>query len=210
MEMIIQNFTYEDACILIMQTEQSVEDLISELSNFEDYKTEFLAIKNEKRKREFLTVRIAMNILIKKNVIVYHDENQKPYLSGCDWKISISHSHDYVALIAHPYAEVGIDIECRTKKVAGVYQRFLNKEEQTYFFDNENTGLLEIAWSAKEVLFKILGKKVHDFAGQLHLFPFILQENGTLKAKQTSDFKLYNLHYLQNNKFTLVYCIDKN
>lgn len=208
--MIMQQFTHEDARIMVILAEQPIGELINSLSNYEDYKTEFLKITSEKRKREFLGVRIAMNILTGKNVIINYDENQKPFLSDAIWKISVSHSCGYIAVIAHPEAEVGIDIECRTAKVSKVYKRFLNEEEQAYFIHDEDTGLLEIAWSAKEALYKIIGKIAHDFARQLHLYPFILKESGSIKAAQTTDFKLFTLQYIQNDKFTMVYCIDKN
>ncbi|MEA4981965.1 MAG: 4'-phosphopantetheinyl transferase superfamily protein [Paludibacter sp.] len=208
--MITQQFTYEDARIMVLLAEQPIGELINSLSNFEDYKTEFLKITNEKRQREFLGVRIAMNILTGKNVIINYDENQKPFLSDASWKISVSHSCGYIAVITHPEAEVGIDIEGRTAKVSKVYKRFLNEEEQAYFVHDEDTGLLEIAWSAKEALYKIIGKTALDFARQLHLYPFISEESGSIKAAQTTDFKLFTLQYIQNDKFTMVYCIDKN
>lgn len=208
--MITQQFIYEDARIMVLLAEQPISELINSLSNYEDYKTEFLKISNEKRQREFLGVRIALNILTGKNVIINYDENQKPFLNDATWKISVSHSYGYIAVIAHPKAEVGIDIECRTSKVSKVYKRFLNEEEQAYFVRDEDTGLLEIAWSAKEALYKIIGKKAHDFARQLHLYPFISEGSGSIKAIQTTDLKSYSLQYIQNDKYTLVYSIDKN
>lgn len=208
--MITQQFTYEDARIMVFHTEQPISELIHSLSNYADYESEFLAISNEKRQREFLGVRIVMNILTGKNVIINYDENQKPYLNDAAWKISVSHSRGYIAVIAHPEAEVGIDIECRTTKVSKVYKRFLNEEEQAFFFHDEDRGFLEIAWSAKEALYKIIGKKAHDFARQLHLYPFILERSGSIKAAQTTDYKLFTLQYIQNDNFTMVYCIDKN
>jgi phosphopantetheinyl transferase len=209
MEMNIKRFTYEEARILILQVDQSIDELIHRLTNFEVYQSAFLAIKNDKRKKEFLGVRIAMNILTDKNVIIDYDENQKPFLCDESWKISISHSQEWVAVIAHPEKEVGIDIECRTSKVSKVYKRYLNDVEQGIFFQENNTELLEIAWSAKEVLYKIIGKEALDFARQLHLEPFSSEKEGVIRATQTTNLKAFNLHYIQNNKFTMVYCIDK-
>lgn len=205
----IQQFNDENASIILLQLDQSTDELILLLDNFEDYRQEFQAIKTEKRKREFLGVRIAMNILTKNNVIIYYDENQKPFLTNDTFRISISHSRDYIAVIAHPEAGVGIDIECRTEKVLKVYRRFLNEDEQVDFYRENNTNLLEITWSAKEALFKIIGKEVKDFARHLHLHPFNAGEHGEIKAIQTTNFTKYILKYIQNDKFTLVYCIDK-
>lgn len=206
----VQQFKDKNARIMVLQLEQSTDELMSLLSNFEDYKQAFQTIKTEKRKREFLGVRVAMNILTGNNVIIHYDENQKPYLNNHTFWISISHSRDYIAIIAHPEVEVGIDIECRTEKVSKVYKRFLNKKEQACFYCEDDTRLLEIAWSAKETLFKIIGKEAQDFARHLHLYPFSAAESGEIKAVKATDLKTFSLKYLQNNQFTLVYCIDKN
>lgn len=205
-----QQLTYEDARMMLFALYETTDELVALLANFEDYKKEFLTIKSEKRKREFLGVRIAMNILTGKNVIIYYDENQKPFLSDHSYHISISHSRDFVAVIAHPQYVVGIDIECRTEKVSKVCQRFLSEEEQTFLCRENNTNLLEIAWSAKETLFKIIGKEAHDFARHLHLYPFSSDVKGDIKASQITNLKLFYLKYIQNDQFTLVYCIDKN
>lgn len=205
-----QQLTYEDARILVFTHNETTDELITQLTNFNDYKNEFLTIKSEKRKREFLGVRIAMNILTGKNVIIYYNENQKPFLSDHSYHISISHSRDFVAVIAHPAYVVGIDIEGRNTKVSKVYQRFLNKEEQIYFCRENDSGLLEITWSAKETLYKIIGKEVHDFARHLHLYPFIPDESGDIRASHIIKLKIFYLKYIQNDQFTLVYCIDKN
>lgn len=205
-----QQFIDENTRLIVLLLEQSTDELISQLSNFDDYKDEFQLIKTEKRKREFLGVRIAMNILTGNNVIIDYDANQKPYLSNHTFRISISHSRDYIAVIAGPDTDVGIDIECRTEKVSKVYKRFLNEEEQTGFYRENDTSLLEIAWSAKETLYKIIGKEAQDFARHLHLYPFTQEAHGEIKAVQTTNLKIYNLKYIQNNKFTLVYCVDKN
>jgi 4'-phosphopantetheinyl transferase len=205
-----QQLTYEDARILVFTQNETTDELITLLTNFNDYEKEFLTIKSEKRKREFLAVRIAMNILTGKNVIIYYNENQKPFLSDHSYHISISHSRDFVAVIAHPAHVVGIDIEGRNTKVSKVYQRFLNEDEQTFFCRESDSSLLEIAWSAKETLYKIIGKEVHDFARHLHIYPLILNESGDIRATYITKLKIFYLQYIQNDQFTLVYCIDKN
>lgn len=150
-----------------------------------------------------------MNILLGKNVSVIYDENNKPQLLDDSFQISISHSGNLIAVMAHPDCAVGIDIEIRTSKVLKVFTRFLNKNEQTDFYNEQDTRALEIAWSAKEALYKIIGREVLDFAKQLQLFPFQLSESGELKAMQVSGSKKFTLKYFQNKLYTLVFCLDK-
>ncbi len=208
MEMITHQYSYQNAQIIVAELEKSSSMMINDLRNFDEYQDEYQAFRTEKRQREFLGVRIALNLLLGKNVLVIYDENNKPRLSDDSFQISISHSGNYIAVIVHPDCAVGIDVESRTNKVLKVYTRFLNKDEQTEFYDEHDTGAIEIAWSAKETLYKIIGREVMDFAKQLQLFPFELNESGELKALQVSCSKIFTLKYFQNKAYTLVFGLD--
>lgn len=207
--MIIHPYSYQNARILVAELTKTSTEMVCDLLNFDIYSSEYQSFKNEKRRREFLGVRIALNILLGKNVLVLYDENNKPRLLDNSFQISISHSGNFIAVIAHPDCVVGIDIESRTNKVLKVFTRFLNKNEQTEFYNENDTRALEIAWSAKEVLYKIIGREVLDFAKQLHISPFQLSESGELKALQVSGSKEFTLKYFQNKLYTLVFCLDK-
>lgn len=164
---------------------------------------------SEKRIKETLGVYWTLSNLLKKQVRIKHLESGKPYLENNDTKISISHSLNYIAIIVHPTNEVGIDIEHRNNKVEKVSNRFLNKDELAYLANQPTSDLLEIAWSAKETLYKIIGKEAVDFSKQLKVIPFTTKKGNYLTAMHISTEKKFRLKYKQTSEYTLVFGIDK-
>ncbi len=201
--------TYKGGTILIGVIEEDMEALTCQLDNFEAYREEFSQIKNEKRKREFLSARILLNQATSCQIKVIYDANGKPYLEDNSFHISITHSKNYAAVIIHPEFPVGIDLEIRTEKVKTVSKRFLNESEQILFSKETNTAKVEIAWSAKETLYKIIGNEVRDFAATLEILPFTLNDSGTLHVLHETGSRIYELQYQQNAHYTLVYGVNK-
>ena len=190
--------------ILVYKITESIDELLCEIEH-PDTLADFLNIKTDKRKLEFLAVRTALKQMLGKEVYVSYTDEGKPFLADGEFNISISHSKNRVAVGAHPDAQIGVDIECRSDKIPKLYKRFLNEEEQSYLADDVRK--LQIAWSAKEALYKIIGKTAVDFARQLQILPFDATEtSGKFSAKHLVNGKIYNLHYLQNEDFVLVWC----
>lgn len=204
-----EKLTYKGSTILVGIMEEDIETLIQQLDNYAVYKDEFYHIKNDKRKKEFLSTRILLNQAAGYHVRVHYDANRKPYLENNTRHISITHSKNYAAVIIHPEFPVGIDIENRTNRVKEVSKRFLKESEQILFSKEINTAKLEIAWSAKETLYKIIGNDVWDFAASLEILPFTLNDSGTLLVLHENGSRIYELQYQQNEQYTLVYGVDK-
>lgn len=204
-----EKLTYRNSTILIGVMEEDIEGLTHQLSNFEVYREEFSLLRNEKRKKEFLSARILLNQAAGCLVRVIYDANRKPHLNNNSLHISITHSKNYAAVIIHPEFPVGIDLEIRTEKVKTVSKRFLNESEQILFSKETNTAKAEIAWSAKETLYKIIGNEVRDFAATLEILPFALNDSGTLHVLHKTGSRIYELQYQQNEHYTLVYGVDK-
>jgi 4'-phosphopantetheinyl transferase len=95
----------------------------------------------------------------------YTSEN-KPFLNNSTEHISITHSHDKLAIILNKKEPTGIDIELIRDKVKNIQHKFLNESEQ-HFANNDIDKLLTF-WAAKEALYKVYGLKEVDF--RLHLF----------------------------------------
>lgn len=209
MEMKTEKLTYKGSTILVGIMEEDIETLIQQLDNYAVYKDEFYHIKNDKRKKEFLSTRILLNQAAGYHVRVHYDANRKPYLENNTRHISITHSKNYAAVIIHPEFPVGIDIENRTNRVKEVSKRFLKESEQILFSKEINTAKLEIAWSAKETLYKIIGNDVWDFAASLEILPFTLNDSGTLLVLHENGSRIYELQYQQNEQYTLVYGVVK-
>lgn len=124
----------------------------------------------ELKQRELETsgTRILLNALFHEpQAELKYDSNRKPYLSNYPGHISISHSHDRLAIIHHLYSKTGIDIELIRDKVKGIQHKFLNEAELLQA--NNDTETLVEFWAVKETLYKINGTKGIDFKKNLFI-----------------------------------------
>jgi len=110
--------------------------------------------------------------------------------------------------MAHSTCSIGVDVECPNDKIQKIYTRFLSNVEQKDLSNGKNINQLLLAWSVKEALYKIIGKEAVDFANQLRIFHFEPKLSGEIMAQHTPTKKLYQLRYIQNSAYTLVYCVD--
>jgi phosphopantetheinyl transferase len=199
--------TIDDAKLLVWEITKSSDELLSKFDDFTLFAVDFNKISSEKRKLEFLGIRWLLKILLEKETNVLYNAEGKPFLyNGCP-HISISHSGNWMAVMIHPTKHIGIDIECPTDKIQKVYKRFLSKTEQFELSNGKDYKQLLIAWSAKEALYKIIGKEAVDFAKQLRLMPFEVKAEGKITALHLSTNTVYKLTYSQTKAYTLVHCI---
>lgn len=206
--MIDKQFTVNKATILVWEITENESDLEKLLINFDSYKSDLEKLISPKRRLEFLTSRIAINTLLKRPANVTYDGNGKPLLENELAHMSISHSKNWVAVILHPTCKVGIDIECPSVRINKIAHRFLNQAEQESFSGNEQNKEIQLIWSAKEALYKIIGSDVADFANQLTILPFQVKEEGTFTALQHSNASIFEMHYMVAEHYNLVFCID--
>lgn len=193
--------------LLIWELTETLDELKKEFQLSDNEFIEFNKIVSEKRKLEYLGVRIALKELLGKKVSILYDKDRKPFLADSSYQVSISHSKNLIAVMAHSSSPVGIDIECRTDKIGKLYNRFLNETEQNELSAGENINQLSVVWSAKEALYKIIGKEAVDFANQLRIFPFVVKHEGEIVAEHIPTKKQYQLKYIQNSEYTLVFCV---
>lgn len=199
--------TTDNARLLVWEINQSIDELVSGFEDFTLFAADFEKINSDKRKLEFLGTRWLLKILMEKESNVLYTTDGKPYLNDESYHISLSHSGKWMAVMIHPTKVVGIDIECPTDKIQKVYKRFLSETEQAELSDGRDIKQLQIAWSAKEALYKIIGKEAIDFANQLRLLPFEVQKEGRITAQHLVTNTIYQLTYTQTAAYTLVYCI---
>ncbi len=192
----------------VYEINESVDELLGllQLSDYDQLK--FKNIVSEKRKLEFLGIRLAFKELFGTEKDIRYDSDGKPFFNDNSYKISVSHSKKWVAVIAHPIRQVGVDIECRTDKIQKIYKRFLSEIEQDELSNGQNISQLLLAWSAKETLFKIIGNEAVDFSKQLRIFPFEIKDQGEITAEHIQTKTNYKLSYIQTSAYTLVWCLS--
>ncbi len=191
--------------LLVFEICNSVDELFGKLSNIE--LSEYANLTSDKRRLEYLGVRLALKNLLGEEKKIIYTTDGKPELSDKSYHISVSHSGSWIAVMAHNTKKVGIDIEKPTDKISKIYQRFLNETEQKELSGGKNVKQLLLAWSGKEALYKIIGIDAVDFANHLHIFPFEVKSEGTIEAQHIPTKDYYKLQYIQNEVYTLVYCI---
>ena len=195
--------TKENAEVFVWKMTESEAELFDFLQLDDSETAAYEAIKTAKRKREYLGLRAALKTAFGRKVPLAYHSDGKPFLTDEIAQISVSHSGNLLALMTHPHAKVGIDIECPSDKIERLAPRFLGKDEQETLSGKQK---FRIAWSAKEALYKIIGKGAVDFAAQLRLLPFdISDENGEFRIEHISLKTIYIGRYLLMEDYTLVY-----
>jgi 4'-phosphopantetheinyl transferase len=132
------------------------------------------------------------------------DEYGKPFPSGSDYQLSLSHSYPYVAALIDSSKPVGIDLEQPKPKLLKIAPRVLSKEELADASDDLVKHC--IFWCAKEAMIKVYGKKDLVFAENLLVEPFQRSFEGHIVGRiivRGNETKVA-LHYSVHNDFVVV------
>ena len=150
-----------------------------------------------------------MNYLLDQEVEIDYDEKGKPFLTNNSKHISISHSHDKLAIIVNEQEATGIDIELIRDKALKIKHKFLSDSELQDA--NDNVEKLLIYWAAKETLYKIYGLKEVDFIEHLFVKPFTKHNLGTIIGviNLPSFTESFHLSYQILDDYVLVYALNK-
>lgn len=190
----------------IRETENELKDLLYDASVYEE---QLQVFSNEKRRLEFLAVRVLIRELTGGQKCVGYEASGKPYLLDRSYQISISHTAGYAAVILHPHRPVAIDIERRSDRVMRVKEKFMNERELAGTDPLHPLCYTLICWSAKETLFKISNISEVDFRTHLHLTPFPVCERGCFRARETRiSYPVDDMiEYELQPEFVLTWCI---
>lgn len=150
-----------------------------------------------------------INKLLDKNVEIKYDDKGKPYLEDDNRHVSISHSHNKLAIIINEYESTGIDIELIRDKVLKIKHKFLSDSELNDA--NNDVNKLLIYWAAKETLYKIYGLKEVDFIEHLFVKPFTKHNLGTIigTIALANVHETFYLNYQLLDDYVLVYALNK-
>ncbi len=162
----------------------------------------------QKRDLEKAGAKFLLAILLKTDdfELEYTPAN-KPYLKNRTEHISISHSHNKLAIVLNTKQNTGVDIELVREKILNIKRKFLNDTESAFAKDNIET--LTFIWAAKETLYKIYGLKGLDF--KLHLSIEINNKTNTFfgTIQQHTFTKRYQLQKEKLQNYCLVYALDE-
>ena len=147
--------------------------------------------------------------LLDKAANIDYDEKGKPFLTNSNKHISISHSHNKLAIIVNENEATGIDIELIRDKVLKIKHKFLSSAELEDA--NDSPEKLLIYWAAKETLYKIYGRKEVDFIEHLFVKPFTKHNLGTIigEINLPNFHESFQLNYQLLDDYVLVYALHK-
>ncbi len=129
-------------------------------------KERFFSFGHPKRRREFAATRILRHRVFGFKHIHY-DQNGAPYIED-EGFISISHANGIVGIALCKDFRIGLDLETIDQKAVRLSSKFLSIEESLEF-NTKNAIEMTSAWSAKEVLYKLAGRKEILFKNHLLL-----------------------------------------
>ena len=127
-----------------------------------------LKTRKEKKSREYF---LAARKLLKNQypeLVINYDLKGKPFLNK-QKGISISHSNEIVGIAISNEIDFGIDIQYKTNKVFKIQNKFLSEMESKFLGKKDDLESLIKVWSAKESIYKALGKEGVSFANDLEI-----------------------------------------
>ncbi|MEM1358127.1 MAG: 4'-phosphopantetheinyl transferase superfamily protein [Bacteroidota bacterium] len=170
-------------------------------------------IQGEGRRREFLAARLLLHHMSGRDTRgeLYKDDAGKPHLKNSIFHISISHTVNYSAAIAHP-APCGIDVQRIVPRIRRLAPKFVGAGEKSQIKAAHELIQLHLIWSAKEAMYKAFGRRQIDF--KEHLFvDFEDYDPGKTTAtallKKGAAEMLFDLDFRIFDTFVLVSCVER-
>ena len=206
----------ETTKILIWQITESFEELLSKVVLKEKTQQRLNGMKSQMHQRAFLSVRMLIQEMGFTDQEMHYDEFGKPYFN-CHNHISITHSHDFAAIIISDET-VGIDMELQREKILRIADKFVDTETSYLNTQNKEDYIKELTviWGAKEAIFKIRNEKGISFKDHIRVNAFSLDENLTEASLHFNDLVVdFDVHYKEiksstsGQDFTLVYAFEK-
>ena len=172
------------AKIYVWEIAETEEELLKNNSVPDEELEELSFITSPSRRLETLAVRALLNTIFEEKVYLGHHDNGRPYIQNESIEISISHSQRFVAIILHPFEDVGIDIECLDRDFSAVEAKALSDDEIEDLSEKEKVQHRQLAlyWCAKEAIYKRMSVYGVDFAEQIELERFSPDDEGELEA----------------------------
>ena len=208
---IYRTYKQGDLLVGVWKVDETIEQLRSMFHQFSIYEESFMRFSAEKRKQEWLAVRVLLKELCGEEKEIAYLPSGKPYLEDGSAFVSFSHTSGYVAVALHPSAEVGVDIEQYGTRVQRVASRFIREDEKVSVESGDEIYALLLHWSAKETMFKLMKDEAVDFIKHLHILPFVPEESGTFHACEyrSGQEQEFLIHYDTHPDYVLTFaCLE--
>jgi 4'-phosphopantetheinyl transferase len=195
--------------MLIWKVTESLTDLQNQIQLRPESQARLESMKSELHQRAFLSVRMLLLEAGYTDFDLFYDAFGKPHLQDGQ-HISITHSHDFAAIIISDQ-KVGIDIELQREKIKNIASKFCDAElsflvEQSQDFIPK----LTVIWGAKEAIFKIRNEKGISFKDHIKVNSFEVESKKTIAELHFHNLvKSFTIHFEEIENFILVYVFEK-
>ena len=193
----------------IWKITESWEELLLQLAHRDVYLPVLNSYQSERRKAEWLAVRVLLKVLTGRELTISYRESGAPFLADIPLYISISHTKGYATVLLSPQQPVGIDIEYRSERIHRIKSRFLNETDVELQGTKLSTDDLLVCWSAKETAFKMLELQTADFQTDIHIIDFKpVEANGVITVREsiTPQLSVFRINYSITPDFVVTYC----
>lgn len=197
------------AQLMVWKITEPIGELRAEVVCNEKNQLRLCGMKSELHQRAFLSVRKLLAQAGYSDFDLYYDEFGKPHLH--DGKhISISHSHEFAAIIISSQT-VGIDLEMAREKIIRIAHKFASVELPAINQANTEDYInkLTVIWGVKESIFKIRNEPGISFNNHISVSPFELSDKtavGTLRFGMVTAH--FDIHFEAIEDFMLVYAFE--
>lgn len=203
--------------VVVWHVTEEYEELLSMLPDADSVQNEAeQQFSSEFRRVEWTAVRVLLYTVLDRQVHINYNDQGAPLLPDYEGlHISISHTKGFVAIALSESDVVGIDVEQierldttnqfddkeKMPRVEKVRSRFMGNDE----YAETIVGML-LHWSAKETVFKVLGREGVDFHDDLKVQPFDeTQYEGDLQLDDLKEDDTYTIYYKVFDDFVLTY-----
>ncbi|MFD2586526.1 4'-phosphopantetheinyl transferase family protein [Croceitalea marina] len=196
--------------VYIWKVIESEAELFKDVVLTKHCQERMLGMKSKMHRRAFLSIRHLLKLANYEDKDLFYNEFGKPHL--VDGKhISITHSHNFTAIIVSSDKEVGIDIEKQRDKILRIAHKFTPIQEYSTLANSEAiVRKLTTVWGAKESLYKIYAQPGLSFLNHIDVKDFSLDDERTtaeiLYDGKKSDFEVF---FFELESFTCVYALKK-
>lgn len=194
--------------ILVWKITEAIEDLFDCADITDATLFRIGGMKSEQHKKGVLAVRLLLQEAGYKDADLFYDQFGKPHLRD-GMHISISHSHDFSAIIISDQI-TGIDLELRRDKIAIIADKFI---EPNFLLDKtapDYINKLTVNWGVKEAIFKIRNEKGISFKDHIDTEMFEMADGKTTASLHFNNLKRhFEVFFTEIENYTLVYLFEQ-
>lgn len=204
-----QEYNIGSVSVAVWRITESSEQLASLVAP--EYVVEAASISNERRRKEWLAVRVLLPMLCGKGARIVYDADGKPSLAGAGGFISISHTKGYAVLGYSAETPFGVDVELLGRDASSAAPRFMKESEIALLSPNDAAKAMLVRWCVCEAMFKLVGNVGGTYKDNIILNSPLPANDGTLEVFLSGCSRLPDSKFIaslvESKEFLVTVCI---